>query len=135
MTNATQNQKRRFNPNKTERNKTMGWDFSHRPSGEKLKDFFEKEFPDVTIVESAVVDEIFYAAVKINQGEREGMTTAVVCLTKRQPNGRCNFGYKAMDETMHPFYYDCPLRVLDKLSPTINESALEWRTRCRLAVA
>ena len=37
---------------------------------------------------------------------------------------------KTMDETMGPFYYDCPKRILKMLSPTDNEAALEWRRKC-----
>jgi len=43
----------------------------------------------------------------------------VVCLTERKnvfpASQYIEFGYKHMDENMHPFYYDCPIRLLDKL--------------------
>ena len=36
---------------------------------------------------------------------------------------RGSWGYKDMDESMHPYYYDCPLAWLDK-SPVANQA---WR--------
>ncbi len=39
-------------------------------------------------------------------------------------------GYKSMDETMLPYYYNCPRRILEVLTSTTNASALEWRFRC-----
>lgn len=39
------------------------------------------------------------------------------------------WGYKDMDETMHPYYYDCPLRLLDATKPDGEES--EWRKAVR----
>lgn len=35
-----------------------------------------------------------------------------------------------IDEIQGPFYYDCPSRIIDILSPTNNEYAKEWRTKC-----
>ena len=32
---------------------------------------------------------------------------------------------------MHPFYYNCPERILDQLSPTDHEGSNEWRQKCR----
>lgn len=40
------------------------------------------------------------------------------------------FYWKDMEESMGPYYHDCPLRILKKLSPTDNTYALEWRKRC-----
>jgi hypothetical protein len=38
-----------------------------------------------------------------------------------------NFGVKDMDETVEPYYYDCPKRILDLLTPTNDERANHWR--------
>lgn len=40
------------------------------------------------------------------------------------------FAYKDMDETMLPYYYDCPLKVLKALTSTDNENAIKWREEC-----
>lgn len=38
--------------------------------------------------------------------------------------------WKAMPETWHPYYYNCPAKVLRMLSPTTDKNAIEWRKRC-----
>lgn len=35
--------------------------------------------------------------------------------------------YKDLDETMHPYFYDCPLSLIKEAGPTNNKSANEWR--------
>ena len=42
----------------------------------------------------------------------------------------CEFYYKDMDESSGPYAYDCPKSILDLLSPTTNEFALNWRRKC-----
>lgn len=41
------------------------------------------------------------------------------------------FVYKIMHESMFPGYCDCPVRILEKLTPTNNEDANAWREACR----
>ena len=45
------------------------------------------------------------------------------------------FMWKDMDETVGPCEDDCPKKILDQLSPTTSEYALEWRKRCRAKLA
>ena len=67
--------------------------------------------------------------------EEEQKVFAAVFLTSVDSKDYYNFSYKDMDETEHPFYYDCPKSILDLLSPTENERALEWRKRGRERLA
>ena len=64
----------------------------------------------------------------------------LVCLTERKnsyPMSQyVDFSYKQIDEGMHPFYYDCPIRLLDKLdklAPATEPAsgAYKWRAKCR----
>ncbi|HEY4545585.1 MAG TPA: hypothetical protein VIG90_04040 [Pedomonas sp.] len=41
------------------------------------------------------------------------------------------FGYKTMDETVHPFFYNCPEPILNLLTPTECDGANKWRRQCR----
>ena len=41
-------------------------------------------------------------------------------------------GWKGYWESEGPFAEGCPARILDKLSPTNNATALEWRKHCRI---
>ncbi|WP_445177147.1 DUF6927 domain-containing protein [Rhizorhapis sp. SPR117] len=40
-----------------------------------------------------------------------------------------------LDETMGPCEAECPARILDLLTSTENQHAIEWRQRCRANVA
>ena len=77
-----------------------------------------------TILKDAMVGTTYYAALKLS-GKDE--VFALVCLTGVDKR---DFGYKDMDESMNPFYYDCPIGILKLLTPTKNELALEWRATC-----
>lgn len=103
------------------------------------------------VVKSAMHGSVYYGAIKklvkysgkTEDGrfiyepipEEEQKVHAVVFLTSVKSKEFFNFGYKDMDETMLPYYYDCPKSVLDVLSPTDNDSANEWRKQCRERIA
>lgn len=46
-----------------------------------------------------------------------------------------SYGYKTMDESMGPYYYDCPDHVIKAAGPTTNEYALAWRAKVKEAKA
>ena len=62
--------------------------------------------------------------------EHQGQRLILCCLLERSPDG---WGYKDMDETMGPCYYDCPLQFLDLASPppTPGYYSPEWREKVR----
>ena len=41
------------------------------------------------------------------------------------------WGYKDMDESVGPVYYDCPVSYLDEATAPMNEHAAEWRKSAR----
>ena len=44
------------------------------------------------------------------------------------------WAYKEMGETVHPYYYNAPKKLLDKIDglyPPFNEQAKQWRHKCR----
>lgn len=107
----------------------MGWTYTHKEKGQTVKEFFEKHFnSDVSkIIDCKVVGmRTAYICYQSKRG-----IEALVCLLGYKKNEYCNFGYKDMTETINPYYYDCPKSILDKLSPTTNEYALEWRAKCQ----
>lgn len=110
----------------------MGWTGLFRAPGTTDREFFEKEFPiELTekgeIIACGSVNFTFYAAVK---NKDTGRVWALVVLMHRN-RGYLNFSYKDMDEDMGPGYYECPRKVLDALTPTDHEYALQWREGCR----
>lgn len=83
------------------------------------------KYPEwATILKDAIVGDVYYAAMK---SARENEIWALIVLTDAR-NGE--FAYKDMDETMGPFYYDCPNSILRLLTPTKNERANNWRRIC-----
>lgn len=112
----------------------MGWVSYYRAKGETDRTHFERELlsgPDYEIAQCASINRVFYAAVRtISTGE----VWALVVLM-RWTRGRFNFAYKDLDETMGPAEADAPAAVLDALTPTDHEYALEWRQRCRANLA
>lgn len=37
------------------------------------------------------------------------------------------WGYKPMDESMGPFYYECPLSYIEEAGPTEDKGSNQWR--------
>lgn len=127
----------------------MGSTGTHRNPGMTDRAFFENEFPDMlgrkgTILACASKpaggewQRAFYAAVKNSDDAayQPGVTWALVVLmhTSRNPNEYYNFTYKTLSEDMGPGEDECPANILDLLSPTTAEYAVEWRNRCRAQI-
>ena len=99
------------------------------------------------VVKSAMRGAIYYAAVKhlvkyVGRDEdgksiyeslpkEDQSTFAAVFVTSVDNNDYYNFSYKDMEESMGPCYYDCPVNILNVLSPTDSEFANNWREQCR----
>lgn len=110
----------------------------HAGPREYLNNQFTHDAPDRTskVLRASIVRRVYYAAVEqvsLPDGMRE--VWACVCLIRYNPKARDGyiFGYKDMEESMGPYSYDCPGAILDLLTPTDNENALAWRTKCREA--
>ena len=87
------------------------------------------------VLKSTMVGGTYYAAIKRTKFATEtepeqSLVFAIVCLTSTNMKDYHSFSYKDMDESMGPYYYDCPKSILDLLSPTDNESANQWRQAC-----
>lgn len=90
----------------------------------------------VSVVKSAMVGTVYYAAVRILDEENgQNDVFGAVALTSVDNSDYFNFKYKDMDETVGPGYYDCPKGILDLLTPTDSEWANEWRAKCREKLA
>lgn len=108
----------------------MGWT-SYYVYGEidrlaECRKEFGKSPAWATIVKDALIDTVYYAAMK---STKTGEVWALVALTDIYKG---QFFYKDMSEDMEPFYYECPDEILDLLSPTEYEGALRWREKCRI---
>jgi len=74
----------------------------------------------------------YYAAAQVVNNGVGGEVFAIVCKVLWNPNSKTGeqFGYKDMDEAMGPCEDNCPRHILDLLTPTTREHALDWRRRC-----
>ncbi len=54
-----------------------------------------------------------------------------VCVYLLDEDPEFGWGYKDMPESMHPFYYACPLEFLDLLSEPVSEDSAAWRRKVR----
>ena len=106
----------------------------------------EKSFGEgYEILKSSMVGSVHYAAVrKVKQYTKQNDGTymyvdipkekqivfATVTLTRTDMTDYYNFAYKDMDESMGPCESNCPLSILELLSPTEDCYAIDWRKRC-----
>lgn len=113
----------------------MGWDgiFIHTPhktNSEKIACF--NSYYKFDFAKAVIKNGVLYGAVKdINKETDEPIVWGLVAIinfytNKFETEMRC----KLMDETMHPYYYNCPKSILDLLTITDNEHSNEWRKRC-----
>ena len=67
-----------------------------------------------------------------DQGEKAGQTVRFIALylCRRRKNTRDGWGYKDMDESAGPSYYNCPISYLDMV-PDPGGYATEWRAKVR----
>jgi hypothetical protein len=120
----------------------MGWLWMHKPKGLKVTDFilnhagvfrwsdspYEYKVLDTSIVELRTL----YAAVEqVHKETGERRVWAAILLLGFAPKDEYSFGYKDMDESCGPCEARCPERILDLLTETTYEHAIDWRRRCR----
>jgi hypothetical protein len=92
---------------------------------------FSNEGGSHTVLKSAIAGGNYYAAVERRTQSDLLVFAVVVKINIYQRRTNPEFCYKEMDEGMGPYFHDCPVAVLDLLTPTENKYANEWRKRCR----
>lgn len=115
----------------------MGTYGLHKPHGQSFRETLEKEFDSEfhKVIDCSIIKrKVAYLACKsIHPKTKKETVYALVCKLDFLPNTNewCNFYYKPMEEDMGPYYFNCPKRILDLLSPTDSKTANEWRESCR----
>ena len=111
----------------------MGWTTiraNHFKNGkvdrlQEIYDMWENQNEGRThVVKMSLVGTVVYGAIQVVE---TGMVWGLVVLTSVT---RDDFSYKDLDESCGPYSYNCPVTILELLSPTTNENSLEWRKRC-----
>jgi hypothetical protein len=124
----------------------MGWTYARREPNVKDFDWFAQEFnynddkQRNTVLAAARVGSTVYLAQEIeNKLTNTKMVLALVVLTERGKPGAYNFGYKEMGEACEPFFYDCPKRIFDMLTPLPDDPAFKgahtWREKVQQKLA
>lgn len=116
----------------------MGWtgifDAIRKSNGQiDRKSTLEREFAgwkhatgETVMLKGSMAGSVFYAAMQTTT--QNGVDVwALVVLTG--VNGG-EFRYKEMTEDEHPYYFSCPISILNALTPTTNENANAWRQKC-----
>lgn len=121
----------------------MGWLFSSRTRSELIQDLIRPEDTARASVRALVhtlrgnvlwsVIEVTAKAEGVYPGLAPGESMRYIRCDLLQRRGG-DWGYKAMDESMAPYYYSCPLRYLDmakELSPSWREKVRAHHARRR----
>ena len=106
----------------------MGWTLTTN-NYDTLDEFFDHEFGDI-------FDGRGYTTNNKREYYRKFKTgLCAIILIDHKMNRGYNIGYKNMDETMHPYFYNCPKKLLNSLADTDNEDANNWRRICQEGIA
>lgn len=124
----------------------MGWLWTHKPRGMTASEYLIHhsgalrwtDSPyDYKVLDSSIVKlKTFYAAVEqVERATGQRRVWAAVFLLGYAQKSEHNFGYKDMDESCGPCEAECPERILDLLTETEHQYAIDWRARCRAKIA
>lgn len=110
-----------------------------REKGISDKRFFQREYPSMEILDASRVGGVIYIAARKPRFDLEedpaAVDAEVFALVFPFSNGGGQFVWKEQDETVGPYDTRCPDRILDRLTPTENENAKDWRAKCRASNA
>lgn len=95
---------------------------------------WEDETRKVETIDSALIGTTAYAAIRRTE-KATGETSITAAVILSHMGGKNELFTKEMGESMGPGEYDCPKRILDKLTETESEWANEWRRKCRERLA
>ena len=91
---------------------------------------WEDESQKVETIDAVLIGTTAYAAVKrTKKATGESDVSGHVILSHM--GNKYELVTKEMSENVGPGHYDCPRRILDKLTATDSEWAQEWRRKCR----
>ncbi|PWU26585.1 hypothetical protein DK254_28940 [Pseudomonas sp. RW407] len=121
----------------------MGWLFSSRTRSELIRDLTRPEDTaraSVRVLVHTLRGNVLWSVSEVtakNEGVHPDLAPGesmryIRCDLLQRSGGE--WGYKAMDESMAPYYYSCPLRYLDlakELSPTWREKVRAHHARRR----
>lgn len=110
----------------------MGWYFTHGATkadaiAEFVRGHESSEGYYKTLKHCVRGNAVYALCESAKVGEEPKRFIAVALLAKSDGS----YGSKIMDESMHPYYYACPVSYLDECTPPLNESSAKWRAIVR----
>lgn len=102
----------------------MGWLFPyHTFSKQSLVSFIMHENPSVEYLAHSLRGNTLWTVERVKKQDGTFTDNAIGCYLISKSRETGTFGYKDLCESMHPYYYDCPLKFL-KMAPISNN---DWR--------
>lgn len=71
---------------------------------------------------------VLWSVISITEKQANRSLRIIACHLLASHGDGYGWGYKDMDESMHPYYYSCPLKYLEMVPDVANES---WRQGVR----
>jgi hypothetical protein len=124
----------------------MGWYFSRQTRAQLIRELIEPQESESTrseVIAHALRGNVLWSVVRITAKQAGFMKLAaddsinIIRCDLLQGSGG-EWGHKPLDESMHPYYYSCPLRYLDMApvqSPEWREGVLAHHAHRRLAAS
>lgn len=107
----------------------MGWYTGYETRQDVIADCIKQQATMKTLAHCTTGNNLW---VVFERTKPDNTTLKFVCLFMIQRYGARDWGYKPVDESMGPFYYNCPESYLDMADGgEINESSKEWREQVR----
>lgn len=113
----------------------MGWTFIQRSTrASVIAEVLSSAFHET--VDHVIHGNVVYAIKRVPDRadvvpEKRGREYIAVFLISGRGEPGYRYGYKSLDETMGPCYYDCPLRFLERVPCPDSQHAVEWRAAVR----
>lgn len=86
---------------------------------------------DLEVFENHIGDRCVAVAIQTESWGKPAVQAAIIIVRPRPEDGDHSYLVMAVPEDEGPIANFCPERILDLLTPTDNELALDWRERCR----
>jgi len=105
----------------------MGYSFGWN-SKKEIVEYLTRPFGDVeksTTLAHSCAGNILWSVIERVNSETGNKERFIACTILKTGGSWDDWGYKGLDESMHPYYYSCPLKYLD-LAPVANA---EWRAK------
>ena len=107
----------------------MGWYYTDGANKASMIKEIENSTRTCEILERAVRGNHLWHVLSPKSGDGEAFIVLYLLSSSKE-----GWGYKAIDESMGPYYHTCPTTWFGKY-PTTNKTALAWRERCLSAAS